>query len=69
MPKPLLAPMPLGLELYDGYTIRVTAADPTTGNPVAGVIVDEVTIQVETPGSPAALESGPFELVPGPGQT
>lgn len=39
MAAPVLAPMPDGLNLGSGYTLRVTALDPTTGNLVAGVNV------------------------------
>jgi hypothetical protein len=39
MAAPVLAPMPDGLVLGSGYTLRVTALDPTTGNLVGGVNV------------------------------
>lgn len=67
MAKPLTLPLPDGLYLWDGCTIRVTALDPTTGATVAGVTVSDVTFEVEqTAGSADALNSGPFMLVPGP---
>jgi hypothetical protein len=34
---PLLSPMPEALVVDSGYTLRVTALDPTTGAQVAGV--------------------------------
>ncbi len=69
MAAPDLAPMPPGLELVDGYTVRLTAISPTTGNTVANVVISAATLQVVSlTGGPAlALEAGPFSLVPGPG--
>ena len=39
MAAPVLAPMPEGLVVDSGYTIRATAIDPVTGALVAGVNV------------------------------
>ena len=67
MAQPLTVALPPSLELWGGCTIGVAALDPTTGAPVSGVDVSNVTIEVElTSGSEADLESGPFMLVPGP---
>jgi hypothetical protein len=68
MAAPVLAPMPDGLVLGSGYTLRVTALDPTTGNLVGGV---NVGLEVITGTSSDALgggafTAGPFMLVPGP---
>ena len=32
------------MDLPDGYIVRFNALDPTTGDPVAGVVVSEVSI-------------------------
>lgn len=67
MAQPLTQPLPPSLELWGGCTVGVAALDPTTGAPVSGVNIANVTIEVElTEGSEADLESGPFMLVPGP---
>jgi hypothetical protein len=68
MAAPVLAPMPDGLVLGSGYTLRVTALDPTTGNLVAGVNVGLEVItgtSSDFPGGPN-FTVGPFMLVPGP---
>jgi hypothetical protein len=60
--------MPDGLILGSGYTLRVTALDPTTGNLVGGVKVG-LEIITGTPtddGGSGAFTVGPFMLVPGP---
>lgn len=70
MPIPLTAPMPPGLDLRDGWTIRFNALDPTTGDEVTGVSVNSATVTIVslTADTPADLQSGPFVLVPGPGE-
>lgn len=68
MAAPVKTSLPPGLTLADGWTIRVTALDATTGNVVAGVVVTGVMIQARSlTGENDALESGDFKLVPGPG--
>jgi hypothetical protein len=52
MSQPLIVPLPPGLVLWGGCTIRVTALDPTTGNEVAGVRVANVTIEADQLGIP-----------------
>ena len=49
--------MPDGLDVGDGYTLRVTALDPTTGNVVAGAKVTTVVIEGSGTGN---LNSGDF---------
>lgn len=68
MPAPMVAPLPPALDLDDGYIVRFAALDPTTGATVANVTVSAATLQVvNLSGSDvAALQSGPFILVPGP---
>lgn len=67
MAQPLIVALPPGLELWGGCTVSVAALDPSTGAPVAGVNVANVTLEVEvTEGSEADLEVGPFMLTPGP---
>lgn len=67
MAEPLTVALPPGLELWGGCTIGVAALVPATGDPVPGVDISNVTIEVAlTSGSEADLESGPFMLVTGP---
>lgn len=57
------------LVLGDGFTIRFTAVDPSTGNPVTGVTVTNVNIDGDAQGTeaqPVELTPGPYMLVPGP---
>jgi hypothetical protein len=60
--------MPDTLELGGGYTIRLAALDPTTGNAVTGVTVSQLVIALAALGDTVigSLEVGPFMLVPGP---
>lgn len=69
MAKPLSIALPPDHILTGDYIVRVTAIDPNTGAVVSGVDVSNVTIQVEDIAGlgGAALESGPFLLVSGPG--
>lgn len=61
--------LPPDLDIGDGYTLRVAAHSPVTGQPVAGVTIGTVVFTVDYvgPSSPEDLTSGPFMLVPGPG--
>lgn len=63
------APLPPGLDLADGWTLRVTALDPTTGAQVSGVNVRNFAIEADLgPGtSQGDLAVGPYLLVPGSG--
>jgi hypothetical protein len=65
---PVLAPMPDGLVLGSGYTLRVTALDPSTGNSVANVNVglEVITGTSTDPTGGGVFATGPFMLVPGP---
>lgn len=67
MPAPMLAPLPPGIKLPAGATVRFTALDAATGLIVNGVAISTATIQVNNLGgqASAALASGPFMLVPG----
>lgn len=69
MPQPLTAGMPPTLDLGDGYTLRITALDPTTGSQVAGVTVSNLAMEVVnvSGGDTSQLAFGDFQLVPGPG--
>ena len=58
MAAPVLAPMPDGLVLASGYTLRVTALDPTTGNLVAGVNVGLEVITGSEASGGAFLDAG-----------
>lgn len=70
MPAPTDVPMPGALDLQEGYTIRVTAVDPSTGAVVAGVTVGQVVLTVDdgttTGVGPPPGELGSWQLVPGP---
>jgi hypothetical protein len=68
MAQPFIQPLPPDLSLYAGCVIRVTAIDPTTGNTVAGVVLNNVSLFVTNlvGGSNDALAVGPFKLVTGP---
>ena len=61
--------LPPDLDIGDGYTLRVAAHSPVTGQPMAGVTIGTVVFTVDYvgPSSPEDLSSGPFMLVPGPG--
>lgn len=69
MAKPFSIALPPDHILTGDYKVRLTAIDPATGAVVSGVNVQNVTIQVEDLGDSggAALASGPFMFVPGPG--
>lgn len=68
MAAPLTAGLPPDIDLGAGYVIRVTALDPTTGSPVAGVVLRNVSILVRSTGDggDGDLAVGPWALVPGP---
>ena len=68
MAAPVLAPMPDGLVLGSGYTLRVTALDPSTGNLVGGVNVglEVITGTSSDPTGGGVFASAPYMLVPGP---
>lgn len=61
--------MPPELDLGDGYTLRLTALDPTTGNAVSGVTVSNLAMAVVNVGGGDVIDLvfGDFQLVPGPG--
>jgi hypothetical protein len=60
--------MPENIDVGAGYTLRVTAISPTTGNVVSGVKTSIVVIDAAALGSDVSvLAVGPFMLVPGPG--
>lgn len=64
MAQPLTVALPPGLDLWGGCTVAVAALDPTTGDPVSGVRVMNVTLEVDNP--EGDLEVGPWRLVTGP---
>lgn len=61
MPIPLIAGLPPDLVLSAGYTFRVTALDPVTGNTMGGVTVKNISIFVSDIGG--TLDAIPL-LVP-----
>lgn len=46
MPQPLIQALPSNLFFTDGYQLRITALDPTTGAQVTGVVISDTTFQV-----------------------
>jgi hypothetical protein len=68
MAQKLDANFPDGLDLDELYTIRFAALDPTSGNPVAGVVISGAQIHAQNIGEleATALSVGPFVYVPGP---
>ena len=69
MAQPLTVAFPPNLVLTDGWLVTITAIDPVTGALVTGVTITEALMQVEVLAGAggAALDSGPFMFVPGPG--
>jgi hypothetical protein len=66
MAQPLTVPLPPRIALWGSCVLRVAAIDPTDGSIVPDVTVSDVTIEcVQLRG--ATLDSGSFQLVPGPG--
>lgn len=63
------APMPEDLQIGEGYTVRVTALDPTTATPVSGVKLNTVILTGTSSGTAdtGGLATGDWFLVPGPG--
>lgn len=70
MAAPVTAPLPPGLDLQGGYTIKFVALDPTTGAAVSGVNVSAGSLLVDNVAAipDASLSVGPFMLVPGPSE-
>lgn len=68
MPAPLMVPLTPGITVESGYTIRLTALDPTSGAVVSGVNISQSAILATnlTSGPSQQLQSGPYVLVPGP---
>lgn len=48
MPEPLTGGLTPNLQLTSGYEVVLTALDPTTGATVTGVVVSNVSMQVDT---------------------
>ena len=47
MARPLIAPLAPGIALFPGYTVKLIAVDGTTGVAVGGVVVSNVSMQVD----------------------
>lgn len=47
MPAPQIVPLPPGITLAAGYTLRLTAVDPQTNATVAGVTISGASIDVD----------------------
>ena len=70
MSAPVQAAMPSNLDLQDGYSLRVTALDPSTGALVAGVKIGLVVFTADNTGgviSGGGGGPGQWLIVPGPG--
>lgn len=70
MAAPLIAGMPAAQDLTEGYTIRITAVDPLTGNLMPGVTVGLVVLTADLVAAGAGVgggDAGNWFLVPGPG--
>ena len=70
MSEPLDIGMPPSLDIQEGYTLRVTALDPTTGALVSGVTVTTVVLTADRVANFSGGGGGPagdWLLVPGPG--
>ena len=63
---PVTGAFPPDMDLDAGYTFAWDAVDAATGATVANVTVSLATIQADNLGSLAALDVGPFMVVPGP---
>ena len=63
----LTAPMP-SLPLKNGMRVVFEAIDPTTGDPIAGVIVSIASLYVmdEKLEADTPTAAGPFMMTPGP---
>jgi len=51
MPIPIQAPLPPDFQLSDGMRIVITGIDATTGLTVAGVVVSNVSLDVDPAGA------------------
>lgn len=59
MAAPMSLGMPESLDVGSGYTLQVTALNPTTGATISGVKVTEMVIEAEGVGD---LSSGAFTV-------
>lgn len=69
MAAPLDIPMPEGLDLQTGYTLRVTALSPADGSLVAGVVIRDVVVTATpfvTEVGGGTTEPSDWFMVPGP---
>ncbi len=66
MSLPVKTGFPDNMDLADGYVIRFTAVDASTGAVVTAVKVSAASILCTTTAA-TGLDFGPFMLVPGPG--
>ena len=60
--QPLTVSLPLNLDLWPGCIIRVTALNPTNGQPVAGVSAGRISIEGVSD-NPGVLASAPFVVL------
>ena len=70
MPPLIKTGMPDNVDIAANYTVQVAAIDEATGDPVTGVKVSNVTLEVVNINggdlSNGAFVAGPYMLVPGP---
>lgn len=65
MPAPMTAAIPWALDVSEGYVLRFTAVDPTTGATVSGVTVSGATVEGQsvTGAVPGPEGEDPFPLL------
>lgn len=68
MPAPQNAGLPAFFTLANGYTLRITALDPATGDENTDVVISNASIAVDqdTGSTDATQTPGQIFLVPGP---
>lgn len=66
MAAPVDVPIPLGLVLGGGYTVRFTALDATTGNVVSNVIVSDASVQYDQVPQATPTIKNTAVFLPGP---
>lgn len=66
MSLPVKTGFPDNVKLTDGYVVRFTAVDASSGAVVTDVVISNASILAEA-STTTGLDFGPFMLVPGPG--
>ena len=66
MPAPVDVSIPPGLVLDDGYILRFTALDATTGAVVPNVVISGATVQYDPGPMPTKPPKNTAAFLPGP---